>query len=41
MGRSPRIDPPDACNPEGVGPPRQHYRPPDEERGYPGGQIAP
>lgn len=39
MPRAPRVDPP--RNPYGVGPPRQHRRPPDEARGYPGEQIAP
>lgn len=36
MGRSPRVDPPRS----GVGKPRQHRRPRDEVRGYPGEQIA-
>jgi hypothetical protein len=38
LGRSPRVDPP--RNEYSVGPPRQHRRPPDEAKGYPGDQVA-
>lgn len=36
MPRAPRVDPP----PSGVGRPRQHRRPRNEERGYPGERVA-
>ena len=36
IGRSPRVDPPAS----GVGVPRQHRRPRDEVRGYPGERIS-
>lgn len=39
FGRSPRVDPP--RNEYGVGQPRQHRRPRDEAKGYPGEQVAP
>lgn len=36
LGRSPRVDPPAS----GVGVPRQHRRPRNEVRGYPGDPVA-
>lgn|SRR6476659_2361249 len=40
MARAPRVDPPASNNPYAVGPPRQHRRPREEAKGYPGDQVA-